>query len=181
MLKKQPRRAFAAINAGSMADIAFLLLIFFLVTTTISVDAGIAVRLPPWSVQPPAHVPDRNTLLVKINARNELFVENEVAQPAQLRHMAKDYIMNPGGLPSRPSKPTKAVVSLIHDRGTSYVTYLAVYNEIMGAYNELWEARAQQQYGIPYTQLNMEHQREIRKVIPLVISEAEPVEYGEVR
>ena len=177
MLKKHDRRPGASLNAGSMADIAFLLLIFFLVTTTIVADAGIAVRLPPWVETPPEAVPDRNVLLVKINAKNELFIENEVAQSHQVREIAKAFISNPEQLPNRPQSPKKAVVSLVHDRSTHYSTYIQVYNEITAAYHELWEEAAQNTYGKSYADLNKSLQREIRAEIPFVISEAEPVEY----
>ncbi|MCO6488444.1 MAG: biopolymer transporter ExbD, partial [Phaeodactylibacter sp.] len=101
MFKKQDRRQDNRVNAGSMADIAFLLLIFFLVTTTILVDTGIQARLPVWVENtPPRHIPDRNVLKIRINAQNELFVENSRAEPAQLRSRARDFIMNPGALPT---------------------------------------------------------------------------------
>jgi biopolymer transport protein ExbD len=173
---KNKRRASKSINAGSMADIAFLLLIFFLVTTTIVVDKGISVKLPPWESAPPQPIPERNSLKVKINANNELFVEEGPAAPQQLRQITKDFILNPGKSANRPSSPQKAVVSLLHDRGTSYTAYLEVYNEIMAAYNELWEEKAQLDYGMPFVKLPAQQQKVIRKAIPLVLSEAEPVE-----
>ena len=177
MLKKTNRRPAQPINAGSMADIAFLLLIFFLVTTTIVVDSGIAVRLPPWVPVDPQEIPDRNVLLVKINAHNELFIENQVASTNQIRGIAKDFIMNPTQLPNRPSSPSKAVVSLIHDRGTSYEAYLETYNEIVAAYRELWENEAQRLHGQSYIEINDSKKKAIRKTIPLVISEAEPEDH----
>ena len=177
MFQKKDRRPDNRINAGSMADIAFLLLIFFLVTTTILVDTGIQVRLPIWVENvPPQHIPERNILKIKVNAQNELFVENSRAEPAQLRSLVKDFIMNPGALPTRPGSPRKAVVSLQHDRGTSYQAYLEVYNELMAAYHELWEDAALQRYQISYQKLPAGRQEEIRGDIPLVISESEPVD-----
>ena len=176
MLNKPKRRQDNAINAGSMADIAFLLLIFFLVTTTILVDKGIAVRLPPWTEDPAKPIADRNILLVKLNARNELLVENSLTDVQQLRQLTKDFIMNPGGLESRPKAPNRAVVSLHHDRGTSYQAYLEVYNELIATYNELWEEAAQNRYERPYEQLSTQKQAQVRAAIPLVISEAEPVD-----
>lgn len=176
MLNKPKRRQDNAINAGSMADIAFLLLIFFLVTTTILVDKGIAVRLPPWTEEPAKPIAGRNILLVKLNARNELLVENSLTEVQQLRELTKDFIMNPGGLDSRPKAPNRAVVSLHHDRGASYEAYLGVYNELMAAYNELWEAAALNRFGQPYGLLSPPKQAQVRADIPLVISEAEPVD-----
>lgn len=177
MLRKHDRRPGASLNAGSMADIAFLLLIFFLVTTTIVADAGIAVRLPPWVETPPEAIPDRNVLQIKINAQNELFIENEVAQSHQIREITKAFISNPEQLPDYPQSPKKAVVSLVHDRSTHYSTYIQVYNEIAAAYQELWEMAAQDTYGESYAGLGTALQRAIRAEIPFVISEAEPVEY----
>ena len=177
MFQKKDRRPDNRINAGSMADIAFLLLIFFLVTTTILVDTGIQVRLPIWVENvPPQHIPERNILKIKVNAQNELFVENSRAEPAQLRSRVKDFIMNPGALPTRPGSPRKAVVSLQHDRGTGYQAYLEVYNELMAAYHELWEDAALQRYQISYQKLPAGLQERIRGDIPLVISESEPVD-----
>lgn len=177
MFKKQDRRQDNRVNAGNMADIAFLLLIFFLVTTTILVDTGIQARLPVWvDNMPPKHIPDRNVLKIRINAQNELFVENGRAEPAQLRSRARDFIMNPGMLPTRPDSPRKAVISLQHDRGTSYQAYLEVYNELIGAYQELWEEEAQRRYQLSYKGLSGSRQQLIRAAIPLVISEAEPVD-----
>ena len=160
-----------------MADIAFLLLIFFLVTSTILVDTGIAVRLPVWVDNvPPKPIPERNVLKIRINALNELFVENGRAETDELRSRAKAFILNPGALPTRPSAPNKAVISLQHDRGTSYQVYLEVYNELMAAYHELWEDEALRQFQVPYQRLSASRQQRIRAEIPLVISEAEPVE-----
>jgi len=176
MFQKQDRRQDNRVNAGSMADIAFLLLIFFLVTTTILVDTGIQVRLPPWAEVPPRPIPERNVLKIRINAENDLFVENGRAEPAQLRSLAKEFITNPGGIPTRPSSPRKAVISLQHDRGTGFQAYLQVYNELVAAYHELWDEAARLRYQAPYSELPASRQELIQADIPLVISEAEPVE-----
>lgn len=168
-----------AINASSMADIAFLLLIFFLVTTTITNDEGILVKLPPHiENQEPDKIPDRNVFSVKINGQNELLVEGQRIEVAQLREATKAFIMNPDGLLTRPSKPTKAVVSLLNDRETLYGTYLSVYNELKGAYNELWNEMAYQRFQSNYESLTFSQKKEIRSKIPLVVSEAEPTNFG---
>lgn len=168
----------SSINAGSMADIAFLLLIFFLVTTTITQESGIAVKLPPWDPNfESTQVNSDNVFTVKVNGANALLIEREISDLSQLRSRTKEFIMNPNQLPNLPSSPTKAVISLQNDRNTSYDTYLEVYNELKGAYNELWEATAQRDYQIAYRDLSTDYQKEIRKKIPLVISEAEPSDY----
>ena len=177
MFSKKKRREEASVNAGSMADIAFLLLIFFLVTTTILTDEGIMVKLPPWDpTQEAIDVSGNNVLKVLINAENELLVEGEQMQVSALKDMTKDFISNPTKDPGLPERPSKAVVSLLNDRSTSYETYLSVYNELKAAYNELWEEAARRDYRKNYDALASWQQREIRKKIPLVISEAEPTD-----
>ncbi|MFK7936626.1 MAG: ExbD/TolR family protein [Saprospiraceae bacterium] len=172
------RRINASVNAGSMADIAFLLLIFFLVTTTITQDSGISIKLPPFVPnQEPTPLNEDNVFTVKVNKENQLLVETEYLQLAQLRERTKAFIMNPNGLENLPSNPKNAIISLQNDRQTSYETYVEVYNELKGAYNELWNAAAQSKYQVAYVQLPKSQQNEIRKQIPLVISEAEPSEY----
>lgn len=161
-----------------MADIAFLLLIFFLVTTTIDVDKGIGVALPPWNPDTnPPPIPSKNILSVKVNAANQLLVEGELMDVRQLRLTTKDFILNPNQDTNKPNKPTKAVVSLQNDRGTNYNTYLEVYNEIKAAYNELWDEKALSDYGKAYHTLSKQAKKQIRAIIPLVISEAEPTDY----
>lgn len=177
-MKKKQRRFDNRINAGSMADIAFLLLIFFLVTTTILSDKGILVKLPPWDPDmPPAQTVDRNVFSVKINAQNQLLVEGEFQEVEGLRSAAKEFIMNPTNRQDLAKSPTKAVISLQNDRGTAYDIYLGVYNELKAAYNELWEEKAIQLYQKSFETLSMAQKRNIRSEIPMVISEAEPTEH----
>lgn len=179
MFHKKDRGNSPSVNAGSMADIAFLLLIFFLVTTTIIEDQGITVKLPPWEEDPVSkQIDENNVLSVHINAENQLLVEKERTSVGQLREITKLFISNPSNDPQKPPSPKKAIVSIINDRGTSYATFLAVYNEIKAAYNELWEEAAREIFGKGYDQLSRAQQKRIREDIPLVISEAEPVELG---
>lgn len=178
-MKRNKRRLSNEINAGSMADIAFLLLIFFLVTTTILTDKGITVKLPPWENDPPTNeLPDRNVLSVKVNAENALLVEGELADVKQLKERTMEFIMNPNKSLQLPSKPTSAIISLQNDRGTDYETYIEVYNELKAAYNQLWREASFRQYGEAYVDLNKDQQKTIRAQIPLVISEAEPTDYA---
>lgn len=177
MSSRKNRRFSNEINAGSMADIAFLLLIFFLVTTTILMDKGIMVKLPPWDpnsivMQPPA----KNVLSVKVNASNQLLVRKQEEQIDNLRSRTKEFIMNPQRRADMPSSPNRAIVALQNDRGTSYKTYLEVYNEIKAAYNELWNEAAQRRYGAVYADLDITAKKSIRSDIPLVISESEPTD-----
>lgn len=176
------------INAGSMADIAFLLLIFFLVTTTISVDKGITVKLPPWSEDEvdPTKLNKRNVFAVNVNANNELLVRGELTEVDDLRERAKEFIINKEGREDLAEKPTKAIISLKNDRGTKYETYVVVYNELKAAYNELWTEELQKAGNYPgysETEYNDKLPLEIRKAlkakIPFVLSEAEPTSFGE--
>lgn len=169
------------VNAGSMADIAFLLLIFFLVTTTIVVDKGVLVKLPPWSNEPPPEMKlnSRNVYSVLVNANDDLLVRGEPKNIKDLRADTKTFIMNPRRMEDMAEKPTKAIISLKNDRGTSYGTYLEVYNELKAAYNELREEEANKRHGKSFEYLDRDEQKAIRADIPLVISEAEPTNFGE--
>lgn len=176
------KRTENGINAGSMADIAFLLLIFFLVTTTILEDKGIAVRLPIWTDDPiiSTTINERNVLIVKINANNDLMVEGEQLPLELLRERAKEFIVNPKQKKTLAERPTKAIISLQNDRGTRYESYLAVYNELQAAYNELWTGLAITKYGIPYgEEMSISMKKAIRSEIPFVLSEAEPTDHYE--
>lgn len=182
MPKKNARdRMKNEINAGSMADIAFLLLIFFLVTTTIAEDKGVLVKLPPWSNEPPdiQRLKTRNVYSVLVNADNQLLVRGEPVQIDDLKDNTKTFIMNPQKLENMAEKPTKAIISLKNDRGTEYGTYLKVYNELKAAYNELRDEEAEKRYGNKFEFCTKEQRKEIRNMIPLVISEAEPTNFGE--
>ena len=169
------------INASSMADIAFLLLIFFLVTTTIAEDKGILVKLPPWSESEPESLKfkSRNVYSVLVNAQNQLLVRGQEMKIGELREHTKEFIANPFKREDLSESPKKAVISLKNDRGTNYGTYLEVYNELQGAYNELWDEEALRKYNVPYVKLSASKKRGVRNEFPLVISEAEPTAFGE--
>lgn len=182
MAKKSSRnRMNNEINAGSMADIAFLLLIFFLVTTVIAEDKGVLVKLPPWSDEPPPELKlnTRNVYSVLVNAQNQLLVRNQPMEISKLKDHTKEFILNPNKQSDLSEDPTKALVSLKNDRGTKYKTYLEVYNELKAAYNEIWEEQALKRFGSKYEDLNKSQRDEISKLYPLVISEAEPTKFGE--
>lgn len=170
------------INAGSMADIAFLLLIFFLVTTTIAEDKGITVKLPPWSDDVPdaTKMKTRNVYSVLVNSRDQLLVRGEQMNIRELKESAKNFIVNPANRDDMAEKPTKAIISLKNDRGTSYKAYLDVYNELKAAYNELWDDLCLVKYGINYSEeLPSAYKKAIKSEIPFVLSEAEPTAFGE--
>ena len=146
-----PKRSAPEVNAGSMADIAFLLLIFFLVTTTIETDSGLNRKLPPMEevIDPPV-IKQKNIFTVVVNKNNQLLVEEELTDISEIRSLAMDFLDNGGGVgedlcdycqgkknPSSSDNPDKAIVSLKNDRETSYKVYIAVQNELVAAYNEL--------------------------------------------
>lgn len=177
--------------SSSLADIAFMLLIFFLVATTMNVDSGLERRLPPWIDETDPDQPEikeRNVFVVLVNFRDELFVQNDVFQLSGLRDRAKEFMANPYDLETLPEKEmkevpffgevgiTKGVISLRNDLGTSYGAYIAVQNELVGAINELREELAKSKFGKSYVDLPKEQQDAIREVYPQRISEAEPKE-----
>jgi len=173
---KKRRRLKNEVSAGSMADIAFLLLIFFLVTTTIDIDKGIQIKLPPFEKYPPPPVPPKNILVVKINAMDELLVEGEESVLENLKEKTIAFISNPEQRKDLPSKPKNAIISLQHDRATSYGNYISVYNELKAAYNELWEEQSQSMYNKSFKSLKDDQIAEVKVIIPFVISESEPTD-----
>jgi len=173
-------RSVPEINAGSMADIAFLLLIFFLVTTTMDVDTGIGRKLPPTAEeQEPEDMQGnaRNIYEVYVNKQDKLLVEDDIMKIEDLREGAKQFINNNGKNPKLSDSPDKAIISLVNSRGTSYETYIAVQNELTAAYNELRNTAAMNKYRMNYTELDKEKRKIIRKMYPMKISEAPPGEF----
>jgi biopolymer transport protein ExbD len=174
-------KALPEINASSMADIAFLLLIFFLVTTEIAIDEGITVTLPPYSDEPPPPVEsnDRNTLTVNVNSRDQLLVEEELMDVKELRSATMKFIDNNGLDPAMSDSPQEAIVSFKGDRGTSYEMYIEVYNELRGAYNDLRDNVSKRKFGKIYEDLIDTAQiNEVKQLYPIRISEAEPTDFG---
>ena len=190
------KRKVPDINSSSTADIAFLLLIFFLITTAMDTDRGLARRLPP----PPEKdqkiedqkKKERNVLQVFLNMQDQLMCGNDYITVDQLRAKTKEFIANPYNDETKPEKISKNVaffgtvqvtenhvVSLRCDRGSSYKAYMAVQNELVAAYNELRDELAQEKWQKNYAELDQEQQDAIREIYPQRISEAEPKKYGE--
>lgn len=181
-MPKGKKRPDVEINSGSMADIAFLLLIFFLVVTEIKTEKGIPVKLPPWSDEPPpdAEVNDRNAFIVLVNSRDELLVEGKPSTIKELKKQAKEFIANPRRLENLAESPRKAVISFKGNRGTSYEMYLSVYNELRAAYNELRNELAMREFRKPledFTEADSLAMDYIKEQLPYRISEAEPVNF----
>lgn len=179
MLKKKRGREEAEINGSSLADIAFLLLIFFLVVTTIDVDTGIGLVLPPIpdDVEPPP-VRERNLLKILVNAQGMVLLDEEPAAIANVRDRVKEFIDNNGADPELSESPDDAIVSIKTDRRTPYNVYIDMLDEVMGAYNELRNQASMERFGVPYSALdnNSEQQAEIQEIYPKKISIAEPDE-----
>jgi biopolymer transport protein ExbD len=168
------KRSAPEVNAGSMADIAFLLLIFFLVTTTIETDTGLNRKLPPiddTEVEPPI-IKEKNIFTVYINKFNQLLVEDEVMELKDLRKSAMSFLDNGGGVdangkncdycqgkkdPKSSDHPEKAIISLKNDRETKYGTYISVQNELVAAYNQLRDRRASELYGKTLKELEADY------------------------
>ncbi len=191
------KRSTPEINASSMADIAFLLLIFFLVTTTMDVDTGIQRQLPPIpenkDQKTDAEVNKRNAYLVQVNSRGNIVVNGEwVNNLEDLREDAKRFInCDRDDDPTLPEmeeitvegikgtvKTSKGIISLQNDRGTTYGRYIEVQNELVAAYNEIRNEASKKYFNKPYDELSDEQQGAIRKIYPQRISEAEPKNYG---
>jgi biopolymer transport protein ExbD len=188
------RRAAPEINAGSMADIAFLLLIFFLVTTTMDVDTGITRKLPPPVEDPDqdVDVKDRNVLKILVNSHDMLMVDGKRMDIRQLKDKTKDFMAIHPDNPDYPEvttkyieelgkefPATKGVISLKNDRGTSYNMYIQVQNELAKAFNEMKNEKSMELFGVKYTQLVDDKKiKIINKLVPVRISEAEPEDIG---
>ncbi|HCD52712.1 MAG TPA: biopolymer transporter ExbD [Balneolaceae bacterium] len=154
MLFNKPNRGEAAINGSSMADIAFLLLIFFLVTTTINVDTGISLVLPPPSDgTPPPDIHKRNIMNIFVNARGEVLMDDHRVKLSEVKPHLKTFIDNRRKDPELSDTPEKAVVSIKTQRETPYQIYIEMLDEVMAAYSELRNEAALQKFGSTYDQL----------------------------
>lgn len=192
--KRRSDRDEASIPTAGMADIAFLLLIFFLVTTTINVDTGIGMTLPP-KLKPDQKLPpvkERNLMKVMVNAQGDVLVNEERASVAQIRDRAKKHVLNFGDNPSLSVSPDDAVISIKTGAQTPYSTYIDVLDEVWMAYREIWDQIARRNrlpgpdggtagldqtyssYREYYNQLGPEEDNKIRDVFGAQISIAEP-------
>jgi len=185
------------VSAGSMADVAFLLLIFFLVTTTMDVDSGIVRKLPPplpKDMEKPPPVKKRNIYSVLINSNDMLLINGDIGNLDDLRTNVKEFLTP--HIPDDPNFPetkeidvdfigkyqkSKGIVSMQNDRGTSYKTYIHVQNELAAAVRELRDELSKQYFGMDFKSLlekDKDKAKAVQKAIPMSISEAEPANFG---
>ncbi|MGI5846510.1 MAG: ExbD/TolR family protein [Candidatus Cryptobacteroides sp.] len=183
-------RTVPGINVQSTADIAFLLLCYFLMTSTMDQQSGLQRRLPPMpqqgQEQQDTKVNRRNIIIVKINSQDRLFAGDQLMVVSQLKDKIKEFLTNPNNDPNLPEmEPTdipgfgthrvsKGIISLQNDRGTSYQAYIAVQNELLKAVNELRDEFSMAHFGRKFAFLSEERQEIVKKAIPQQISEAEP-------
>ena len=182
------------INTGSMADISFLLLTFFLLTSSINTEQGIPRRLPPPSDKDKpidVQINKRNVFDVTVNFNDQILANGEMTPLNQLTHRAKEFLENPLNSPNLPEKESKlidnmgeypiskGVISLKNDQSTSYNMYVQVQNELQRAVNELRDKVSVQYFGKVYDKLDTALQKSIQKAIPMNISEAPPNNYGQ--
>lgn len=193
MAKK--KRKVPGLNASSTADISFILLIFFLITTSMDTDMGLARRLPPppedENSEAEIDVKERNVLNVKVNSLGQIMVNGDMLDISLLCDRAKEFVKNENNDPNLPEKHAKNipllgmcavtdkhVISVQTDRGTSYNVYFQIQNELVRAYNELRDELSKAKFGKLYANLTEEQQEAIRGYYPQKISEAEPKNYG---
>lgn len=186
-----------SLNTSSMADISFLLLTFFLLTSSINTDLGIQRQLPP-PLPKDAEMPEinrRNVLRILVNMNDQILVNGEVITDVrQLKDITKDFISNPYSNPKLSDKRSRyidelgtevmvsrGVVSLQNDRSTSYAIYVAVQDQLTMAFNELRNEYAHQNYGMSFDKLSDNLRAGVQKVYRISISEAEPSNYGGAR
>ena len=189
------KRKTPGINGSSSADIGFMLLIFFLITTSMDTDKGLARRLPPPvpkdQKKQDVDINKRNLLIVLINSNNEILCGDQFVDIKQLKDKVKEFIDNPYNDENKPEKveedvpffgkimtAKKHVISLQNDRGTEYQAYISVQNELAKAYNELRDDLSKKKFGMAFAELDEEQQKAVQQVYPQKISEAEPKNYG---
>ena len=188
------KRKIQEINAGSMADIAFLLLIFFLVATTMNVDTGLVRVLPPMPdpnvKQEDIKVKERNLVPVLVAGNGTIMAKGEQIDIRRLKDKAKEFVLNPLDDENLPEKEVKelelpdgsmwaypisqGVISLQTTRDTNYQVYIMVQNELTRAFNEIRDEVAMRKFGANFADLNEDQRNVVTKAVPLKISEAEP-------
>lgn len=194
MAKK--KRKSPGINATSSADIAFMLLLFFLMTSSMDTDRGLARRLPQPvpkdQKKEDVDIKKRNLMVVLINSSNQILANGQYVELKDLKGMVKEFVENPFNDETKPEKievdvpffgtmmvTKNHVISLQNDRGTEYQAYINVQNELAAAYNELRDDVSQKKFGKAFMDLDDEQQKAVQMIFKQSISEAEPKNYGD--
>ncbi len=193
------KRKVPGLNQSSTADISFILLIFFLVTTSMDTDSGLSRRLPEWdpdAVEQELKIKERNVMTVQVNKNNEIHIKNgimnRVIDITELKDIAKEFIANPDDNASLPIKEeydipeygvvittVKHVISLQTDRTTNYEIYFKVQHELSRAYSELRDEWTRKTFGKKYVDCDEKSEQPFaRAMYASKISEAEPKQYG---
>lgn len=168
------RRKMPELNAGSMADIAFLLLIFFLVVTTIAEDKGIPVILPEYYVGEAGDAYGRNVLTILVNANDDILVESVPKQIDDMKEIIINFVENSNDENDKPRAPNHAIISLQNDVNTSYEAYVKIYSHIYDAYGVLRNNMAQVEFQDDYDKLAIAEKNAVLKKYPMKLSEADP-------
>lgn len=192
------KRKVPGINGSSMADISFILLIFFLITTSMDTDQGLKRRLPPLvppeQQQQDIEIRDRNVLRILVNRSDQIAVikkdasgrdEMALVPLDRLKDRTVEFILNPQDMPHLPEKEVRYIdglgnrnvtvssyaISLKNEVETSYQMYIDVQNELLRAYNEVWDIVAQREFGQSYDNLTADKQKAVVDCYPMHISE----------
>lgn len=174
------------VNAGSMADIAFLLLIFFLVTAVIPNDKGLSRKLPricPENTNCDADIHKRNILQIILNNNNEIMVNNEVISINELTKKAINFIDNNGDksceycsgleLSTSSDNPRKAIISLQSYPNATYQKYIDIQDKLTKAYYKLRYDYAKRKFNKDFVDLNPEETKKVKEAYPFILSEAQ--------
>ncbi|MDR1783604.1 MAG: biopolymer transporter ExbD [Dysgonamonadaceae bacterium] len=184
------RRNIPQVNATSSADIAFILLLFFLLTGSLNPKLGIYRKLLPDTSQiklkKKTNIEKRDIIRFSINSENKIFMENEPVQIRDVRNIAREFISNPDNLPNLPRRETRnienlgeititpdAVIVLEYSLQADFQTYISVLGELSAAYDELRNELSAERFGKPYSALSEELQTSVREAYPMQISELE--------
>jgi len=180
MFRKKKKRLEGEIPSSSLADMAFLLLIFFLIVTTIDSDTGIGMVLPPPPEEdvPPPPIRERNLLKILVNSQGLILINERPAAVHEVRQRVVAFVSNNGKDENLSVSPKAAIVSIKTDRQTPYRTYISMMDEVRGGYKELRDAEARSKFGLTYDQykarIGSSGEDQIKEIYPMNVSIAEP-------
>ena len=191
MFIRRHRKSVPQLNTASVADISFMLLILFLVVTSMDDDNGMSRMLPPLATeQQPTAMSQRNVLRILVSPNNDITINDDTVSVETLRERVVEFVDNPNNDPNLPEKVateiallgtvdvSKGVISLRNDRGTSYDMYLQVQNELTAAIKEMRDDLSTAHFGKKFADITEQQREAIEQAIPVAISEAEPTKIG---